>query len=187
MTIRIRSTSDFEPLDEMIEFVNNIDTVNRLVMEQAQREVEPPFRAELETESPERNYPDDYPLEWESRLQQMAYFASNGFGKGIPYQRTGKLAKAWELFIVEDANGTSFVVENPADAARYVYGSLAQNTQRAARFQQRFHKKTGWQTITETVAFWLDAYEEVYLRILDEELAAFGQGRLSRRAYTSPS
>jgi hypothetical protein len=30
-----------------------------------------------------------YPLEWDSEKQKTDFFASNGFGNGIPYQRTG--------------------------------------------------------------------------------------------------
>lgn len=33
--------------------------------------------------------PVSYPLDWDSDLQRMAFFASNGFGGGIPHTRSG--------------------------------------------------------------------------------------------------
>ena len=31
-----------------------------------------------------------YPVKWDSEKQRRAFFATNGFGKGIPYKRTGQ-------------------------------------------------------------------------------------------------
>jgi hypothetical protein len=33
--------------------------------------------------------PVSYPIQWDSETQKRAYFATGGFGAGIPYQRTG--------------------------------------------------------------------------------------------------
>lgn len=44
-----------------------------------------------------------YPIHWASRKQQQAFFASNGFGGGIPYKRTGGYARGWKVIPV--ANG----------------------------------------------------------------------------------
>lgn len=34
--------------------------------------------------------PVTYPVKWDSPKQRTAFFASNGFGAGIPYERTGR-------------------------------------------------------------------------------------------------
>ena len=34
--------------------------------------------------------PISYPVQWDSEKQRRAFFATNGFGHGIPYERTGK-------------------------------------------------------------------------------------------------
>lgn len=34
--------------------------------------------------------PVSYPIKWDSEKQRRAFFATNGFGKGIPYKRTGQ-------------------------------------------------------------------------------------------------
>ena len=33
--------------------------------------------------------PVQYPIRWDSAKQRAAFFATNGFGNGIPYERTG--------------------------------------------------------------------------------------------------
>lgn len=36
-------------------------------------------------------------VHWDSEKQRRAYFASNGFGGGIPYTRTGRYGKGWRI------------------------------------------------------------------------------------------
>ena len=36
------------------------------------------------------------PYKWQSEKQRKAYFASDGFGGGIPYKRTDALKNAWD-------------------------------------------------------------------------------------------
>ena len=86
--------------------------------------------------------PPKYPLRWASEKQRRAFFATNGFGKGIPYKRTGQLIAAWQVKVsvrgVGGGRGGGVItVENPAKAARYVYGPQ----------QQPFHLDTGWPTL----------------------------------------
>ncbi len=38
-----------------------------------------------------------YPVNWDSLRQRAAYFASNGFGAGIPYHRTGRYQAGWMI------------------------------------------------------------------------------------------
>lgn len=83
-----------------------------------------------------------YPIEWASDRQRAAYFATDGFGHGIPYQRTGNLAKAWEVFTSETPNGALIVLRNPVPAAPFVYGRFNQFSP-----QQRFHVNTGWLSV----------------------------------------
>lgn len=74
------------------------------------------------------------PLRWASERQRRAFFASKGFGHGIPYKRTGKLAAAWEW--QTDFSPGNFAVRlvNPSPIATYVVGEK----------QQPFHADTGW-------------------------------------------
>lgn len=83
-----------------------------------------------------------YPIEWKSLKQRRAYFASRGFGHGIPYQRTGALLNAWDVIFTpfgEIAGSLSAINTNPA--ARWVIGAD----------QQPFHHNTGWYVTNEKI------------------------------------
>lgn len=76
-----------------------------------------------------------YPIQWTSDRQRKAFFASNGFGHGIPYSRNHDLVNAWKLVVVYQPNRLTEIAVSNADLARqFVTG---QN-------QQRFHAVTGW-------------------------------------------
>ena len=62
-----------------------------------------------------------YPIQWDSEKQRRAFFATDGFGRGIPSQRTGRYEKGWN--IVKLANG--YRMENNAPAAGYIGGDYA--------------------------------------------------------------
>lgn len=93
-----------------------------------------------------RHYParvqhgKDNPYQWQSEKQRKAYFASNGFGKGIPYQRTGDLGRAWH--IVERMDGYQSRIVNDLDYADFVQGVV----------QQRGHWADKWRKARDIVA-----------------------------------
>ena len=80
-----------------------------------------------------------YPIAWQTERQRRAYFATNGFGAGIPYRRTHALAQGWRLVWKVTDGGGVIRVENPANVTRYVYGPN----------QQRFHALTGWMSLAD--------------------------------------
>jgi len=59
-----------------------------------------------------------YPIQWDSEKQRRAYFATDGFGGGIPSQRTGSYTSGWTIEPV--ANG--YRLENLSNHAKYVGG-----------------------------------------------------------------
>jgi hypothetical protein len=65
--------------------------------------------------------PVRYPIQWDSEKQRRAYFATGGFGNGIPYERTGATEQAWENTAI--ANG--YLVSNVGHKAVFVYGSAS--------------------------------------------------------------
>lgn len=80
--------------------------------------------------------------------QKAAYFASNGFGAGIPYQRKGTF---WNPVTVDwnADDGTLTVIHNNP-IAKFVVGM----------FQQPFHRNTGWPKVE-------DEYLEIVIRAQD--------------------
>jgi hypothetical protein len=85
--------------------------------------------------------PVQYPIRWKSDRQRRAYFATNGFGNGIPYQRTGDLLNSYTLDISSSAQGGLLTLGNTAPYARFVIGDS----------QQPFHIDTGWEFVGRTV------------------------------------
>jgi len=60
-----------------------------------------------------------HPIHWDSERQRRAFFASDGFGRGIPSRRTGRYQRGWELVRL----GNGYRMENAADHAKYLGGS----------------------------------------------------------------
>ena len=176
MVIRMTGAYNLEVLDDFEDFTRGIDVVQQQILNEVRDEIEPELLAELKKPVGAVKYP----IEWTSDKQRRAFFATNGFGKGIPYRRTGKLQAAW----VVEVRGNAIVVENKSAIAKYVVGSLAQNRSAALRFQQRFHANTGWQPATDTVKTHLDKANEIYVAKFDEWLKDLASSKPKRRAFT---
>jgi hypothetical protein len=78
-----------------------------------------------------------YPFAFSTDKSRRAYFATKGFGRGIPYKRTGTLARAWEVHYSFAEGKGQIIVVNTANAAKYVYGTPRQR-------QVPGHAHTGW-------------------------------------------
>lgn len=83
---------------------------------------------------------ENNPYQWQSDKQRRAYFASDGFGGGIPYQRTDEMVNAWE-WSASNSDWTRVVVFNPVETATYVIGDD----------QQRGHKADGWRYYMDVI------------------------------------
>lgn len=94
------------------------------------RRVDDEVIAKLRVEPP----PPKYPLVWTSAKQRRAFFATNGFGKGIPYRRTHDLANNWRTVFIATPTGGEMAVVNSAPESDYVQGEK----------QQIMHQITGW-------------------------------------------
>jgi len=78
------------------------------------------------------------PYQWQSEKQRKAFFASDGFGQGIPTKRTHEGVNSWTMKVV-DSNWTQVKIEG---GNIFVQGN----------FQQRGHKADGWKTYFELLA-----------------------------------
>lgn len=86
-----------------------------------------------------------YPIAWKSAKQRKAYFATDGFGRGIPTQRSGALGGGWRVTVVYAPNKiTSIAARNDVPYRRFVTGED----------QQPFHRNTGWQKDDDTLQIW---------------------------------
>lgn len=128
------------PFDDRKKFLR---TFNRTV-EGIVRDARNDTAAEVLASLQEQPGPVKRPIEWTSDKQRKAFFATNGFGGGIPYQRTGRLAASWTY----EAKGTTVEIANEGKGAVYVYGraNLSGGFSSTGGFapQQKFHRNTGW-------------------------------------------
>lgn len=110
------------------------------------------------------------PIQWTTERQRRAFFATNGFGKGIPTKRTNKVGRAWKVIYTPKIEGGTFALQNPVSYARYVYGGF----QSGNIYQQKFHVNTGWANAIQTRAL---IFAELYRRMkvaFNESLGSFG-------------
>jgi hypothetical protein len=114
--------------------------IAQAAQEAAQR-VTPQVQALADAPRPVR-----YPIAWKSERQRRAFFATRGFGKGIPYQRTGQTARGWQVEAEQVGNVTALAVSNRVPHAQFVYGTVQDPS-----IQQPFHVNTGWPKADEVV------------------------------------
>ena len=67
----------------------------------------------------------NYPVKWDSEKQRRAYFATDGFGRGIPTVRTDTYIQGWDIRPLD--NG--YVLTNTAPGAIYISGGAYGNRQ----------------------------------------------------------
>jgi hypothetical protein len=85
--------------------------------------------------------PPRYPIRWRSVRQRRAFFATDGFGRGIPTVRSGKMVSAWRITPRSVQDGGVIEVSNDVPYARYVIGDD----------QQPYHADTGWRLADDIV------------------------------------
>jgi hypothetical protein len=93
-----------------------------------------------------------YPIRWKSEKQRRAFFATNGFGRGVPSQRTGALARGWTVEI-DDSDLIALDVFNREPHTAFVEGDE----------QQPFHIDTGWLFAPKIMAEESEKFEDVMI------------------------
>lgn len=161
--IRVTQSVISDPLAGLEAFIDQFEEVAFSEFQDVVSEVEPQLMADLRVSVPSVKYP----IQWTSEKQRRAFFATDGFGAGIPTQRTGKLQAGWRVDTAKTDGAFFMLVSNPSEKAKFVVGSLAQDRNSALRFMQRFHVNTGWQPAHDTVYFWLDAVNEEYAKRME--------------------
>src|SRR5688572_24812459 len=105
-----------EMLKGLEAFVESFDDVAYSVFQETFEEIEPSLMSELRHEPAMRSGDVD----WTSDLQRVAFFATNGFGQGIPTRRTGKHKQAWIAKVERDVDRFWFIVDNPLPTAKFI-------------------------------------------------------------------
>jgi hypothetical protein len=132
MTIRIDVTVD----EDVLQAIRDQAEQSPRRMNAAYKKRVKRLRQQLLDELRQYPGPVKYPFKWKSDRQRKAFFATDGFGWGIPYVRTNALKDSWRTRIRDQQNGAIFEVDNTADYARFVVGDDAQPG----------HLATGWRS-----------------------------------------
>lgn len=90
----------------------------------------------IQTRMQEPGKPIRYPVHWDSEKQRRAYFATDGFGEGIPYRRTYKRPNAWQRRLI--SNGVELA--NREKGAVYLYGRADGQDLSPGKKQSNIHK-----------------------------------------------
>jgi len=61
----------------------------------------------------------NYPVRWASDRQRRAFFATNGFGRGIPTARTDRYRMGWEISPVAEG----YMLKNSVPYSKHVGGT----------------------------------------------------------------
>ena len=183
--IRNTLTTNIAPINNAIAFLDNIDEEMTAIGDAVLQEIKPELLDELRDKPPRRAYPGDYPIEWTSENQRKAFFASDGFGGGIPTKRTDSIINSWEVFGQSGNDGYSIITQNTNPASRFVVGSLAKDVARAARFQQKFHAITGWKLATIAVQEWTGIAQQLFAKQVPWRFRN-AISKSTGRAFTSP-
>lgn len=115
------------------------------------------------------------PIQWTSEKQRKAFFATDGFGHGIPYRRrspNGGITSRWLTLVYVDSGGLTATVKNDTPAAPFVYG----------KWKQIFHTNTGWpdaRPILDRIA------EETRIEVIEGQLTFARQALRGYIARTS--
>jgi hypothetical protein len=94
----------------------------------------------LKYNPPRVEHGPDNPYKWQTEKQRRAFFATDGFGRGIPTERTGETTNAW-MMTTKDSNWTQVKIENDSPGAFFVQGDG----------QQRGHKADGWRKVADII------------------------------------
>ena len=111
--------------------------VKRVAMEAATTYIIGDANHGLKYEPPQVTHGPGNPYVWQSEKQRKAFFATDGFGHGIPTERTHEGVNSWTM-TVSDSNWTQVKIEG---GNVFVQGD----------WQQRGHAADGWRKYGQIV------------------------------------
>ena len=147
--------------------IDNLSVINENMHPILGRVVDPPLkkymRSYMQTTSGMKKFPGAVarPIEWETERQRRAFFATDGFGGGIPSKRSGELFRHFDVTSNRRALQTAIV--NTYEFAKYIIGDR----------QQKFHKNTGYRKMETYEPEALKGAIPVASRALESEVYRF--------------
>lgn len=111
---------------------------------------------------PARQWTEANPPPWTSEKQKRAYFASAGFGRGIPTKRTNRHIKSWRTRAYYKKKAGALIIYSNDPRGPFITG----------KWQQKFHRMAGWHDAIAVVVddIFYDA-ENIFITELIEEIS----------------
>lgn len=154
--IRAEVVYDFSNLDRVIDLVDNFPAeVNQVAKREFNQRIRLGLLAQLR-KTPKRRPWDR--TDFVSDASRRAFFAKT---HGKPYQRTGALAAAWSVGVVESDSAIAFYANNSKDYEKWVTGGQ----------QQKGHIRTGWGKHETVVDAWRPRVVEVVVNAVGQLIA----------------
>lgn len=108
---------------------------------------------------------------WTSVKQGRAFFATDGFGRGIPTKRTGMTMRGFTAVRESTSSGNisehKVIARNTTRYAPFVIGDP-----RRPNWQQAFHKRRGWPMAETVEAVFFVVADEIFKMVVQEIEAA---------------
>lgn len=170
--IKATAIADNTGINELLELFDNFtDEVLDLAQETFE-DLRPELLAEFQAQPPVRRWPQDYPngeLPFDSPAQRRWYWAVIG----KPHVRTGSMSAGLRQDVVRDATSVKVKAAYPDASTKFVLGNIF--GEKVERFQQRFHKATGWEEAAPKLERHAQTYVDTFTRRY-ESFIAFYQG-----------
>lgn len=103
------------------------------------------------------------PYQWQTEKQRRAYFATDGFGTGIPYTRTHNMVDSY-TYSESNSNWTMVKIENYSPVFDFVQGE----------YQQRGHIADGWRKVMDIISTNINGAIQAAQRAVDKLVKKLG-------------
>lgn len=171
MTAMFRSSvvtkgKGFAPLKSTIDkYPQRFNAVARTVF------IQEGYRDELLNAMREKGAPSTSPVNWDSLKQMRAYYASDGFGRGIPTRRTDQIVNSATVTLQGSGNGLTVKAGYTNPNAVWVVGNVFRRQGR--KKQSRIHKGR-WKLVEPKIERWRTRYLNRVIAVLPDVFAATG-------------
>src|SRR5689334_11984740 len=80
-----------------------------------QTKVKPTLQKQVDATFGRDPGPVSYPIDWTTEKQRKAFFATDGFGDGIPTKRSDALRTSWVIVVGTQMRTSLITLQNPKD------------------------------------------------------------------------
>lgn len=170
--IKVTAIADNSGIDALFKLFDNFTEEVLDLGQETFEDLRPALLKEFQKQPPVRRWPQDYPngeLPFDSPAQQRWYWANIG----QPHVRTGNMTTGLRQDVLRDATSVRVDASYPTSETKFVLGNIF--GEKVERFQQRFHKATGWEEAAPKLERHAQAYVDTFARRY-EAFIAFYQG-----------